>query len=284
MVKPKHATQQALTGTRRTAAGTRPMGRMRREGLVPGVVYGRDMEPMSVTVNQRELMKLLHAKAGEHALVTLRLEDLPAAPSAATKGAAQAGGKPWEKPVLMQAIQHHPVDGRIIHIDFHAIVLTERLKVKVPVVLKGEPVGVRQDGGVLEQFLREVEVECLPTEIPAGVEVDVSAMKIGDTVHVRDLTPSKNTRITSDPGGAIASVQTPRAEPVAEEAAAATEPGVIREKKEEAGEAKGEEAAKGEKPAARPPGPPGARAGAGGAGESRAGEAKKPEPKKDAKG
>jgi large subunit ribosomal protein L25 len=245
-VKPKHTTQQALTVTRRTTAGTRPVSRMRREGLVPGVVYGRDMEPLAVTVNRRELMQLLHAKAGEHALVTLHLED----------------GKPWEKPVLVQAIQHHPVDGRIVHVDFHAIVLTERLKVKVPVVLKGEAVGVRQDGGVLEQFLREVEVECLPTEIPAGVEVDVSAMKIGDTVHVRDLTPSKNTRITSDPGGAIASVQTPRAEPVAEEAAAATEPEVIREKKEEAGEAKGEEAAKGEKPA----------------------EGKKPEPKKDAKG
>jgi large subunit ribosomal protein L25 len=246
MVKPKPTTQQALTVTRRTTAGTRPVSRMRREGFVPGVVYGRDMEPMSVTVNQRELMKLLHAKAGEHALVTLRLED----------------GKPWEKPVLVQALQHHPVDGRIVHVDFHAIVLTERLKVKVPVILKGEPLGVRQDGGVLEQFLREVEVECLPTEIPAGVAYDVSAMKIGDTVHVRDLTPSQNTRITSDPGGAIASVQTPKAEPVAEEAAATTEPEVIREKKEEAGEAEGEEAAKGEKPA----------------------EAKKSEPKKDAKG
>ena len=246
MVKPKPTTQQALTVARRTTAGTRPVRRMRREGLVPGVVYGRDMEPMSVTANRRELVKLLHAKAGEHALVALRLED----------------GKPWEKPVLVQAIQHHPVDGRIVHVDFHAIVLTERLKVKVPVVLKGEPVGVRQDGGVLEQFLREVEVECLPTEIPSGVEYDVSAMKIGDTVHVRDLTPSKNTRITSDPDGTIASVQTPRAEPAAEEAAATTEPEVIREKKEEAGEAEGEEAAKGEKPA----------------------EAKKSEPKKDAKG
>jgi len=246
MVKPTSTTQQALTITRRTTAGTRPVSRMRREGLVPGVVYGRDMEPMSVTVNRRELVKLLHAKAGEHALVTLHLED----------------GKPWEKPVLVQALQHHPVDGRIVHVDFHAIVLTERLKVKVPLILKGEPAGVKQDGGVLEQFLREVEVECLPTEIPAGVEVDVSALKIGDTVHMRDLAPSKNTRITSDPGGAIASVQTPKAEPAAEEAAAATEPEVIREKKEEAGEAEGEEAVKGEKPA----------------------EAKKSEPKKDAKG
>ena len=239
-------TQQALTVKRRSASGTRPVRRLRHEGIVPGIVYGRGMEPMSVAVNRRELVKLLHAKTGEHALVTLRLED----------------GKAWEKPALVQAVQHDPVDGHVVHVDFHAIVLTERLKVKVPVILKGEPVGVKQDGGVLEQFLREVEVECLPTDIPAGVEHDVNAMKVGDTVHVRDLAPPKGARITSDPEGAIASVQTPKVEAPAEEAAAVTEPEVIREKKEEAGEAEGEEAAKGEKPV----------------------EAKKPEPKKEAKG
>ncbi|MBI2104029.1 MAG: 50S ribosomal protein L25 [Candidatus Omnitrophica bacterium] len=255
--------QQQLTVKRRTTAGKRPVRRLRHGGLVPGVIYGRDMEPMSVEVSQRELVKFLRAKAGEHALVTLRLEDLPAAPSAATKGAAQAGGKAWEKPALVQAVQHDPVDGHVVHVDFHAIVLTERLKVKVPLILKGEPAGVKQDGGVLEQFLREVEVECLPADLPTGVAHDVSAMKIGDTIHVRDLAAPKGARITSDPEGAIASVQTPKVEvPAAEEAAPVTEPEVIREKKEEAGEAEGEAAAKGEKPA----------------------EAKKSEPKKEGKG
>jgi large subunit ribosomal protein L25 len=184
------------------------------------------MEPLAVAVKARELVKLLHAKAGERALVTLRLED----------------AKPWEKPALVKALQHDPLDGHVVHVDFHAIVLTERLRVRVPVILKGEPVGVKQDGGILEHFLREVEVECLPTEIPASVEFDVSALKIGEAVHVRDLAPPKRTKITSDPAGVIASVQTPKEEKIEAEAAAVAEPEVIREKKEEGAEVSGEEA------------------------------------------
>lgn len=242
MAKAKPSEQLTVAVQRRTATGTRPVRRLRREGLVPGVVYGRGTEPVAITVPARELLKLLHAKAGEHALITLRLDD----------------GKPSEKPALVQAIQHDPVDGRVVHVDFHTIALTERLRVRVPVVLKGEPVGVKQDGGILEHFLREIEVECLPTEIPAHVEFDVSALKIGDTVHVRDLVAPKNAKITSDAEGVIASVQTPKVEKPEEAAAAVTEPEVLREKKEEAaapaaGEAKeAKEAkpkdAKGEKP------------------------------------
>ena len=246
MTKTKTTVQQGLTVQRRVTLGSRPVKRLRRQGLVPGIVYGRNMEPVAVTMNRRELAKLLHSKSGEHALITLRLND---------------DGKPWEKPVLVHAIQHDPVDGHVVHVDFHAILLTERLKVKVPVVLKGEPVGVKQDGGLLEHFLREVEVECLPTEIPASVEHDVSAMTIGQTIHVRDLTPPKNAKLTSDPDGVIASVQVPKVEKPEEEAAAVTEPEVIREKKEE-----GEEAAAGEAKAEKPARP--------GASEGRAGEAK----------
>jgi len=234
MAKAKGGVQQELTVKRRPAAGTRPVRRLRAGGEVPGVVYGRDMEPVSVTVDQKALVKMLRSKAGEHALVQLRLE----------------GGASWEKPALVKAVQHHPVHGHVLHVDFHAIVLTERLKVKVPILLRGEPVGVKQDGGILEHFLREIEVECLPTEIPAGVEFDMSAMKIGETLHVRDLAPPSNTRITSDPEGAIASVQTPKAEKPEEEASAITEPEVLREKKEEgdAQAAEGEKAQKGEAP------------------------------------
>jgi large subunit ribosomal protein L25 len=145
------------------------------------------------------------------------------------------------------------VDGHVIHVDFHAIALTERIHVKIPVVLRGEPMGVKLDGGILEQFLRELEVDCLPTEIPEGVEVDVTAMKIGDTLHVRDLVPPKNAKLLSDPAGAIASVQQPRVEkPEEEEAAAITEPEVLREKKEEGKEAGGEAAGAGEAKKAEP--------------------------------
>ncbi len=234
----KTGVQQELIVTRRSTAGTRPVRRLRGAGAVPGVVYGRGMEPVPVTVDHKALVKVLRSTAGEHALVKLRLED----------------GASWEKPALVKAVQHHPVHGHVLHVDFHAIALTERLKVKVPLILKGEPVGVKQDGGILEHFLREVEVECLPTEMPASVEFDVSAMTIGETIHVRDLTPPSNTRITSDPDGAIASIQMPKAEKPEEEAAAVTEPEVLREKKEE-----------GEAPAAARPG----------TGEGRAGEGEK---------
>lgn len=246
MTKTFHAPQHpTLTVHTRARQGRRPVRRMRRESLTPAVVYGKHMEPLSVAVNQRALIKLLQTTVGEHPLVTLRLEDLPAA-----KGAAPAGNKPWEKPALIQAIQHDPVDGHILHVDFHTIVLTERLKLRVPLVLKGEPVGVKQEGGILEHFLREIEVECLPADIPASVELDVTALTIGRTVHVSDLTPPANTKITTPPESAVVSVLQPKVEKPEEEAAAVTEPEVLREKKETAeGEGEGKAA---EPPSAKP--------------------------------
>lgn len=198
---------------------------------MPGILYGKAVKPTPVLVSHRELVKFLHAHAGEHGLLTLRLEaDLPAAP-----GAAQAGGKPMEKPVLIKRLEHDPVNGDVVHIDFHAIALTEQIRIKIPVVLNGIPVGVKQDGGILEHFLREVEVECLPTRIPKQVEHDVGAMKIGDALHVRDLTAPEGSRFTSDPEGVVASVLMPKAEKVEEAPAEAVEePEVIREKKPEA--------------------------------------------------
>lgn len=207
----------------RKEQGSRATSRLRHKGWVPGVVYGRNMESISISVNRRQLVKLLH-ETGERALVTLNLED----------------GESWKKPALMKAVQHDPVSGTIVHIDFHAILLTEEIKVKVAIQLKGEPVGVKQDGGILEHFLREVEVECLPTEIPEHIELDISALKIGETVHVRDLAPPKTAKILTDPESAVASVQAPKEEKP-EEVAAVTEPEVIREKKEEEGAAPSEQ-------------------------------------------
>ena len=229
MAKAKGTEQLELIVQRRKAGGTRPARRFRETGTIPGIVYGKGMEPVSVSVQSRALVKLLHSKGGEHSLVRLRLE----------------GDGAWDKPVLVKSIQHDPVDGHVLHVDFHAIVLTERLRVKVPVVLKGEPMGVKQEGGILEHFLREVEVECLPTEIPGQVEFEVNALTIGQTVHVRDLPAPKNAKITTDPDGVIASVQKPKEEKPEEAAEAVAEPEVLREKKEEAeapaaGEAKAE--------------------------------------------
>ncbi len=226
----KASVQLELSVKNRETIGKRRVRRLRHEGVVPGVVYGRSMKPIAIVMDAKSLTKVLHSKAGEHALVKLKLE----------------GKSAWEKPALVKAVEHHPVDGRVMHVDFHAITLTERIKVKVPVLLKGEAVGVKQEAGILEQFLREIEIECLPTEIPASVDFDVSALKIGDTIHVKNLVPPANTKIITDLEGAIASVQKQKEEKPEEEAAAVTEPEVLREKKEEP-QAEGEGAKKAEK-------------------------------------
>jgi len=150
-----------------------------------------------------------------------------------------------EKPVLLKRVEQDPVSGQIVHLEFHAIVLTEQIRVKVPLVLNGTPVGVKQDNGVLEHFLREIEVACLPTSIPKELAHDVSQMKIGDTLHVHDLQAPAGAKIVTDPNAAIASVLMPREEKVEEVAAeAVTEPEVIREKKPEEGAAEGEAGSK----------------------------------------
>ena len=229
VAKQSHASRPTLTVRSRPAGGTTRARRLRQEGIVPGIVYGRQLAPVTVSVDQQQLSKLVHSAAGEHALITLRMEQATPASS-------------WEQPALVKAIQYDPVTGSAVHVDFHAIVLTERLKVKVGVVLKGEPVGVKQDGGILEQFLREVEVECLPTDIPVAIEHDISALAIGQTIHVRDLTIPASAKLMSEPEGVIASVKAPNVEQPEEAAAAPTEPEVLREKKPEEAAAAGDEA------------------------------------------
>ncbi len=235
------AEHPVLAANARTAAGTRTARRLRRDGWVPGVVYGKAVTPTTVLVSRRELLKFLHAHAGEHGLLTLRVDAQPP-----TDGGP--GGTSWEKPVLIKRVERDPVKGDVIHIDFHAIALTEQIRIKIPLVLNGIPVGVKQDGGLLEHFLREVEVECLPTQIPKQVEHDISAMKIGDTLHVRDLSAPPGARLTSDPEGVAASVLVPKVEKVEEAPAeTVTEPEVIREKKPETEAAEGKEEKKAEK-------------------------------------
>lgn len=220
---PAGGERPVLAVTARATSGSVEARRMRRAGQVPGVLYGKSIKSSSVTVNRRELVKFLHAHAGEHGLLTLKVE---------------SDGKSLEKPVLIKRVELHPVNGEVLHIDFHAIALTEAVRIKIPVVLGGEPVGVKQDGGVLEHFLREVEVECLPTQIPKQVAHDISAMKIGDTLHVKDLAVPEGAKITSDAEGVVASVLVPKVEKPEElEAEAVAEPEVIREKKPEEGEA-----------------------------------------------
>ena len=154
-----------------------------------------------------------------------------------------------ERIVVIKEIQRNPVKDSLVHVDFNEISLTETLKVKVPLAAKGEAVGVKQEGGVLQQVMWEVEVECLPTNIPDKIEVDIINLKIGDSISLKNVVPPEAVKILGDPEGIVFSVEHVK---VVEEVVAApaegeaSEPELIREKKEKEGTE--EEASKAEAP------------------------------------
>lgn len=206
---------------------------MRRQNLVPGVVYGEGKKTLPLKIERGHFLRFMHAHhGGENMVLTLKISAPP-------------HKKAEEKAVLIKEIQTHPVSGDILHVDFNEVSLTKRIAVRVPIGAKGEPIGVKQDGGTLEHILWEVEVECLPTQIPEKLEVDISALKIGDAVHVKDFILPEGVTVRHDAETIVFSVAHPQKEEVAvgEEAAAAAEPEVIKKEKKVA---EGEEEVKSE--------------------------------------
>lgn len=205
--------------------------KLRRGGMIPAVVYGAETSPLPLEVEAKSFHALLRSGLGENVIVTLNIDD-------------QKNG---DKKVLIREVQRDPVWGDILHVDFQQVSLTKKLTINVPVRLVGIPIGVQQDGGILQHVLRELELECLPTDIPEKIEVDVTNLKIGDSIHVGDIKLEK-VEILSEPQGSIVSVVPPTVfkEPEVAPAAAAEEPEVITEKKEE--EEKEEKAEKKEEP------------------------------------
>jgi large subunit ribosomal protein L25 len=220
----------ALKAERRVSNGKGAARQIRLQGKVPGVVYGHGRQPESVAVALGELEKALTGIAAESTLFDLTVD------GTAVKA-------------LIREIQRHPTRSRIIHIDFYEIHADEKITLAVPVYLEGTPDGVKNGGGVLDQVLREIEIEVLPADIPERVTVDVTALGIGHSLHVRDVKVERATVIT-DRDATLCTVVAPRAEEVAptaeaEVAAQAAEPELIRKPKpEEDGEGEGE-AAKG---------------------------------------
>ena len=196
---------------------------MRRGGTVPGIVYGSEHAAQLIQINEHDLGLFLKGHTSEHFLVDLTVE----------------GSQPCK--AMIKEVQRHPVSGRIVHVDLNAISMTRKLRVEVPVKLLGEPVGVAQQGGVLDHIMRTVLVECLPADIPDQLTLDVSALNIGQRLSVADVQVDKaKVNILSAADQPIAAVAAPRAEeevaPTAAEAAAAAEPEVITAKKPEEGE------------------------------------------------
>ena len=188
-----------LKADRRTQVGKQAVKHLRLKGRLPAVVYGEKQDPIVCSVDRKELEVILHGQ-GRNALVSLDLPD----------GQAQ-------DTTIIKEIQHHPLKGEMQHVDFHRISLTEKIIVEVAVEAEGNPVGVRTEGGILEHMLYEVEVECLPTDIPDKVVFDVTEMSIGDTIHVSDLVVEGNVEIVTESDRSVFVVVPPAVAQVAED-------------------------------------------------------------------
>ncbi len=219
-----------LKVSKREKLGKSYANRIRKESRIPAILYGNKFTPIPLEVGLKEFQKVLKTGAGENVILTLKI----------------AGAKKDnEHTAIIKEIQTDPVEDALYHVDFNVISLTEKIQVKVPVQTKGEASGVKE-GGVLEHVHREIEVECLPTEIPEKIEISVDQLNIGDAIHVKDLTFPSGVLCILDPEEVVLTVLAPMKEEVApapEEAP--KEPEVIGKKKEEGVEAA--EAAGGEK-------------------------------------
>jgi large subunit ribosomal protein L25 len=220
----------------RTDTGKNANRKLRSRGLIPGVLYTSGKEAVAVQVSPGEIGTILKSAAGENTLFDLDL-----------------GGK--RRKVILKEFQREPLRGRLLHADFYEVALDKRLEVKVHIELEGTPVGVKLQGGIVDFVTRELELECLPADIPEKIVVDISHLELGKHLRVSDLKLSDKLKLLVEPDVVIAHVVLPRAEVAAEAAtaegapaeAAAAEPEVIKKGKTE--KAEGEAAdAKPEKP------------------------------------
>jgi large subunit ribosomal protein L25 len=224
-----------LEGQARTPGTKNDARRVRREGKIPAVVYGAGKESLSITVDPRVVTRILNSETGHNTIFDLTLD------GEKTKA-------------MIVDWQYEPIKGRILHIDLKRIALDKVLTVSVPIELIGEPEGVKTQGGILEQMLREVEIECLPADIPSHIDVDVSHLTFGKVLRVSDLPHLDKIKFLTDENQPVAHVTSVKEEvavtpdAAAEAAAAPAEPEVIKKGKQET-EEEGAEAApeKGEK-------------------------------------
>lgn len=229
------ADENKLVATSRDVKGTSSARRLRREGIVPAILIAGEEGSVSIQLNEHDFEMLLHHHVGENVILDLDVD-----------------GKGVKK-VLLKEVQHHPVSGNILHADFLEISMTEKMVFRVRVELVGEPVGVEKEGGILDHLLREIEVECLPTDHVESLDVDVAALGIGDSILAGALKLSDAMILITSPDVAVASVSAPRVEEeeeaeVTAEGEEGSEPEVIgedgAEKAEGADAGSGEEAKK----------------------------------------
>jgi large subunit ribosomal protein L25 len=215
----------SLQVMQRAGIGRTALKAVRKAGRVPGILYGKTSESSvrsrPIEIDAKKLKSVLHSSTSENVLVDVEVTDA-------------AGAKIDQHLALLQDVQHHPLEDYIIHIDLHEIAQDEILHAEVPVASAGEPDGVKNGGGLLETMLRTIRVACLPRDLPELFTVDVSHLKIGESVHVSELSLPQGVTISNPPELPVFSVFAPKEEAVETPAAAAvTQPEVIKEKKVE---------------------------------------------------
>jgi len=196
--------------------------KLRAAGRVPATIYGRQAAPQNIEVISKEIADLLNHSVSENLLVDLTVEK-----DARSKRLA-----------LVQEVQHHPLTGKVVHVDFHEVAETEKVTVSVPVETVGEPAGVKNGGGTLEHILHKLKVRCLPKNLPEQITLDVTALEIGKSIHLGEIVPPAGVQILGEKTRTVVAVAAPRAEEevVATAAPAAGDVEMTKEKKEEGAE------------------------------------------------
>lgn len=209
---------QPLSVKTRASKGTGPARRTRMAGKIPGILYGQGGGPVSIEIDEPEFSHLVHSRGGEHSFIDLKIEDQPELNCRA----------------MIKDVQHHPIRGHFVHVDLFRIDMSRKITTVVPVELTGQCKGV-VNGGVLDHQTREIEVECLPGDVPESFVLDITELDIGDNILARELKAPEGVEILESEDRAIVMVHAPRvvkegveaeeeaAEVAAAEAAAATE-------------------------------------------------------------
>ena len=212
-----------LTAKPRVGKGSGEAGRLRRTGWFPAVVYGEGRPGVDIQLNEHDFVMMLRTHRSENMIVDLVVEGTD---------------KPYK--VMLKAMQHHPITGRVIHLDFYEVSMTRKIEIELPVKLVGVATGVANEGGILEHVLRALTVQCLPGDLIEEIELDVTALSVGKTLRVRDMKiDAAKYRVMDDADQVIAAVAAPRTEEEEKaeaDAATAAGPEVLTEKKTEEGE------------------------------------------------
>jgi large subunit ribosomal protein L25 len=202
----------------RTESGRLGVRKLRKTGRVPAVIYGRKTEPRNIEVDAKELKQLIHGAVSENVVVDLSIESDTAKSRLA----------------VVQEVQHNPVSGIVLHVDFHEVDESEPVEIMVPLETTGEAIGVKQSGGMLEHVMFKVKVKALPRDLPEMIMIDVTELAAGHAIHLGEIKAPKGVEILGDSSLPVVSIAEPRSAEAADEAAAAPVAAPAEEKKADA--------------------------------------------------